>query len=168
MMRRLEAGELEPIFRVAESFDAFRDNPWFCLFRELDTRFPGSRFILTLRDELRWMDSVVNHFGRTDSDFRRWIYGVGSPIGNERVFLDRYCRHNREVRAYFEDRPDDLLVLPIEQGAGWPELCEFLDAPTPEQAFPYSNRRIHRRGIRGIIRRRLTRHRLRGEGDPKT
>lgn len=140
MMRYLHAGVFDPIFRVAERFDGFRDNPWYCLYREIDARFPGSRFVLTVRDPDRWLASVVNHFGRSESDFRRWIYGSGSPIGNEDVFRERFVRHGEEVEAHFAQRPDDLLVLSLEGGHGWAELCGFLGRPVPEAPFPHANR----------------------------
>ena len=69
---------------------------------------------------------------------RRWIYGLGTPRGNEATYLARYRRHNAEVREYFADR-NDLLVLDLERGHGWPELSAFLDAPVPEAPFPHLN-----------------------------
>ena len=36
-------------FELANKFDAFQDNPWPILYKELDRKFPGSKFILTLR-----------------------------------------------------------------------------------------------------------------------
>lgn len=162
MMDLLHRGELTPIFEVAEAFEGFEDNPWFCLFRELDVRFPGSRFILTERDEKAWLDSVVNHFGRSESDFRRWIYGVGSPVGNERTFLERYRRHNRDVVAHFANRPGDLLRMSFADGDGWAELCGFLGCAVPDRPFPHANRRHYPRGLRSRIRRWVSGWRGRG------
>ena len=62
---------------IASRFDAFNDNPWSVLFRELDAAFPGSRFILTLRAPDSWIDSVVRHFGDERTPMREWIYGAG-------------------------------------------------------------------------------------------
>ena len=63
--------------------DAFSDNPWPLLIRELDTEFPGAKFILTQRDPDRWLASMVRHFGDTPNDVTQWIYGVPFPKGNE-------------------------------------------------------------------------------------
>lgn len=153
MMEHLRRNELDPIFQAAERFDAFMDNPWFCLFREADRRFPGSRFVLTVRDPDHWLRSVVDHFGRSDSDFRRWIYGTGSPVGNEHTFLDRYRRHEREVRAHFAERADDLLVISLEDGDGWEALCAFLGHPVPPVAFPHLNRRAPASRLRRWLQR---------------
>jgi hypothetical protein len=137
MMRLLRAHELEPIMRVAERYDGFTDNPWFILFRELDQRFPGSKFILTVRDERRWLESAVRYFGETDSELREWIYGAGRPVGNEQRWLERYREHLTQVKAHFRDRPDDLLVVDWEQGGGWDDLEKFLGRPAPSRAFPH-------------------------------
>ena len=139
MMQLLYDHDLESIFAVADQYEAFQDNPWYILYEELDQRFAGSKFILTTRDENRWLQSVVNHFKRTESDFRMWIYDTGSPVGNEHLFVERYRRHNREVSAYFADRPEDLLVVNWEEGNGWAELCGFLQRNIPDSAFPHAN-----------------------------
>ncbi len=52
------------------------------------------------------------------------------------VFLERYRRHNREVREYFKDRPDDLLEMDMDSGQNWDELCRFLGKPVPACAYP--------------------------------
>lgn len=125
--------------RLARTHDAFQDNPWPLLYREMDREFPGSRFILTTRPTDKWIRSVVTHFGTQDTPMRRWIYGVGHPAGNEAIYIERYERHNREVLEYFADRPGDLLVLAITEGEGWEKLCPFLGVPVPNRPFPTAN-----------------------------
>jgi hypothetical protein len=122
-------------------FDAFQDNPWANLFREMDTQAPGSRFVLTVRPEQDWLRSVVGHFGPRSTPMREWIYGpgLGSPIGNESLYMARYRRHNREVLEHFGRRSDDLLMMDITSGDGWDELCSFLGRPVPDRPFPHSN-----------------------------
>lgn len=124
-------------FLIAEEYDAFQDNPWPVLFKEMDERYPGSKFILTLRPTAQWIRSVVRHFGPTSTPMREWIYGVGCPVGNEEIYVSRYERHNREVLDYFRHRPDDLLVLRITEGEGWQRLCPFLGKDIPGVDFPY-------------------------------
>lgn len=124
---------------VAE-YDAFQDNPWPLLFREMDARYPGSKFVLTLRSPESWIASMVAHFGSRETPMRRWIYGVGSPEGNEAVYLERYNGHNRDVLTHFTGRPDDLLVMELAGGDGWEKLCAFLGKPVPDAPFPHANR----------------------------
>ena len=127
----------EIAFGLLDDYDAFEDNPWPVLWRELDARRPGSRFILTIRPASAWVRSVVRFFGEKTTPMREWIYGAGSPVGSEDLYRARFERHNQEVVEYFRDRPGDLLVLRITEGEGWPELCSFLGRPLPEEPFPH-------------------------------
>jgi len=106
------------------------------IFRQLDERFPGSKFILTVRHPDAWIKSIVEHFGCKDTPMRQWIYGVGHPQGNEVIYLRRYEEHNRDVLAHFRDRPDDLLVMDITAGESWDTLCPFLGHGIPQPRFP--------------------------------
>jgi hypothetical protein len=135
-------------------YDAFQDNPWAQLFREMDRAAPGSRFVLTVRPEDAWLRSVVGHFGPRSTPMREWIYGPGhgSPLGNEELYLERYRRHNREVIEHFADRPDDLLVMDITRGDGWELLCPFLGREIPDAPFPHANSAT-RRSDAGPLRR---------------
>jgi hypothetical protein len=129
----------ELAFDLANRFDAFQDNPWPILYKELDRKFPGSKFILTLRPSDQWIRSVVNHFDEKETPMREWIYGIGRPKGNEDVYIRRYERHNREVLEYFKDRSEQLLVLNITAGEGWTKLCPFLGERIPGIGFPCAN-----------------------------
>jgi hypothetical protein len=127
-------------FDQVPNYDAFQDNPWPILFRELDAQFPGSKFIMTRRNSASWIRSVVKHFGSTGHPMQQWIYGVPYPKGNEQIFLDRYRRHEVEVIEYFADRPDDLLVIDIESDNLWAPLTQFLSLKAPTVPFPHANK----------------------------
>ncbi len=137
----LLAGNIDAALHQTLPFSALQDVPWNALFRELDRAFPGSRFILTVRDEDKWLKSAMRHFGSRDYDtpIFRYLYGKARISGNEQHYMERYRRHNREVQEYFQDRPDDLLVFNLEESPGWEPLCTFLDQPVPNCAFPHSN-----------------------------
>ncbi len=137
----LAAGRLEGALALAERHDAFEDNPWPLLFRELDQHFPGSRFVLTVRDPDDWLRSVLRHFGARRSAMRRYIYGHGAPLNHEVTYRERLLRHQREVLEYFAPRPSDLLVMDLRAGHGWEQLCPFLRLPIPTAPFPHLNRR---------------------------
>jgi hypothetical protein len=124
--------------RTAEA-DAFSDNPWPLLFRELDGAFPGAKFILTFRDPDAWLASMVRHFGDRESDVTQWIYGVPHVAGNEARCLQVYAGHNAAVRAHFAGRPNDFLELDFARGDGWLELWSFLGRPVPAKPFPHDN-----------------------------
>jgi hypothetical protein len=146
MVPELAKGNLQPAFDMADQFDAFENHPWPNLFREMDARYPGSKFILTLRDEESWIKSVVNHFGFVPDIMQKYTYGVGFPAGYEDLYLARYRQHNADVRAHFKDRPGDLLELNLIEDPSWDALCRFLDKPVPEKPFPYENKGSYSKG----------------------
>jgi hypothetical protein len=120
-------------------YAAFEDNPWPLLFRDLDAAFPGSRFILTVRDPQRWIRSAVNYFGVKSNATLDLIYGRKGFCfaGNEAVALERFERHNAEVLDYFHARPNDLLAWDLTSNPGWDTLCRFLECPRPRRPFPH-------------------------------
>jgi hypothetical protein len=132
------------VYRIADRliprFDAFQDNPWPVIYEYVDAHVAGAKFVLTLRDPEDWIRSQVRHFGRTTTPMREWIYGVGCPEGNEDVYLARYNAHNQAVTQYFQNRPDDLLVMDLKRGDGWEQLAPFLGLTPPSSPFPHENR----------------------------
>jgi hypothetical protein len=142
-------GALDPdiaknVYALADSlvkkYDAFQDNPWPVIYKYLDEKYPNSRFILTTRNPESWIKSQVRHFGRRETPMRKWIYGAGCPEGNEKIYIERFENHNKEVIDYFKDRPNDLLVLDLAKGDGWEKLCPFLRADIPNVPFPHANK----------------------------
>jgi hypothetical protein len=126
---------------LSREYEAFQDNPWPLLYREMDQLHPGSKFILTVRPAMSWIKSITSFFGSDETPMRGWIYGVASPRGNEETYLRRYNRHNEEVREYFRDRHCDFLEMDFSAGDGWERLCGFLGKPVPEKPFPHRNKR---------------------------
>ena len=128
--------------------DAFFDNPIPLLYRELDRRCPGSKFILTVRDEDSWLESCEflftekrEEYGFDESERIQEMHHAlyGQNHFTEDVFREAFRRHNRQVKEYFSDRPDDLLVIDIAQDEKWTALCPFLDVEHPNEPFPHSH-----------------------------
>lgn len=134
------------IYDLAEKYDAFQDNPWPLFYKELDKKYPGSKFILTLRPTDKWINSLTRHFGTKVTPMREWIYGAGfgCPVGNEQRYIGRYEQHNKEVIEYFKNRPNDLLIFNLTEGDGWMKLCPFLNEPLQDSPFPQENLAIER------------------------
>lgn len=83
-----------------------------------------------------------------ENEQRRILYGLPFPDVSDAQLLERYRRHNAEVRQYFSDRGDDLLEVDWSRGDGWNELCGFVGKPVPSIPFPHANRgRYAKRGI---------------------
>ena len=135
-------GDHEQLMSIAERHESCDDFPWPFLFREIDARFPGTRFILTRRrDPETWFGSICKHANRTGPlAYREWVYGHAMPHEHREHFVAIYEGHNEAVRDHFKDRPGDLLEVCWEEGDGWRELAEFLGTSVPERAFPHANR----------------------------
>ena len=157
LAEELLKGNVSPALEVAAPFPALQDVPWNALYRELDRAFPNSKFILTIRNEENWLKSAIRHFGERnyDTPIFQWLYGKGRIRGNEEVFLKRYQAHNMEVKSYFSDRPDNLLVFNLEDNPGWGPLCAFLGKSEPSAPFPHSNPNPKRLGFAIRLRRLL-------------
>ena len=134
-------GKLNPTtYRAIESATVFcklRGNPYVELVHWLHQ-------LLQLEDSD--LHRIVRHFGARSTPMRAWIYGQGrgSPLGNERAYIDRFVEHNRRVRTHFSARQHDLLVMDITAGDGWEALCPFLGREVPDIPFPRLNQRDER------------------------
>jgi|TARA_B110000046_G_scaffold185863_1_gene229963 hypothetical protein len=126
----------------ALKYDALEDNPWPIIYKELDQHIPNAKFIHTERSSEGWYSSVNNHVGDLVSPMHEWIYGRGKslPKDYKQNTIDVFEKHNNEVKAYFKNRPTDLLILNIREGEGWEKLCPFLGVDVPEVPFPHYNK----------------------------
>ncbi len=139
-------GDLSSVdLEVVDAFDALTDTPIPSFYRELDARFPNSKFILTVRDSDEWLKSCKKQFTQrfadvqTDAHKRLFIDLYGTDVFDEQRFASGYAKFVDGVRDYFKDRPRDLLTINIASGAGWDTLCRFLERPVPEIPFPKAN-----------------------------
>lgn len=143
------------------SYDAFADIPIAYCYRDLDKQYPGSKFILTVRNVDAWIKSCRWHFGRPyrpgrpkwwhDEEMGSWNdqmtdylnrlnYDVYKTIAfDEKLFRLAYARHLAEVSEYFSGREGDLLMIDITSGQGWEPICSFLGKPVPASDFPVEN-----------------------------
>ncbi|MDR9409546.1 MAG: sulfotransferase [Balneolaceae bacterium] len=120
-------------------FDCFQDTPWFMFYKELYEVHPNAYFILTVRPEENWIQSVVNHFGNRDnSPYHEWIYGHADPRTNEETYLQTYQEHNRSVKDFFKHK-SNFIVFNLKENDKWEKLCAFLGVPEPKISFPYVN-----------------------------
>lgn len=131
--------------QVLEQNEALTDTPIPSFYRELDERYPGAKFILTVRDMDGWLLSCKKQFTaklaekQNEAHNRLFMDLYGTAVFDEALFRGGYQRFVQGVLDHFKDRPQDLLVLDVAAGAGWNELCAFLGKPVPEIPFPKSN-----------------------------
>lgn len=128
-----------------ELYDAFTDNPYFTIWEEILRLYPDAKYILTFRDEDKWIESCTKYYkGRRIRPMRKWMYGAhADPSANEesrQAWLDRYRVHNHRTMARFEELGKELLIFNMTKGHGWGELCAFLGVETPLVEFPHRNK----------------------------
>jgi len=133
--------DYKKVLKIIDSFDAIEDTTWYIIYKELDKLLPGSKFILTIRDEQSWYKSVSRHIGDLRSAHHEWIYGKGKglPKDYKENTINVYNNHNKEVVEYFKNRPNDLLIIDFTKGDRWDKLCDFLDKDIPKELFPHAN-----------------------------
>jgi hypothetical protein len=130
-------------------FEGYADSPVPLFFREMDARFPGSRFIYTTRGRQSWLKSVRVLFrmkpewegtpdGRIYDAYHAASYGTADF--DAAAFGQGFDRHHAAVMRHFRDRPGDLLVLDSAEPRPWEKLCPFLGKPVPERPYPHTNR----------------------------
>ena len=125
-------------------FDAYTHTPLAALYKELDERFPNSKFILTVRANREgWLNSCEKLFGliakQSEASIKVLMRTYGTNVFDREVFNAAYERHIENVMEYFKDRHDDLLILDITSGEGFEKLCPFLGKPILNQPMPRRN-----------------------------
>jgi len=153
---------------IIREYDGFTDNPVQLLYKELDKKYPNSKFIFTLRDEASWLKSIEWLFTigavkfkkakELFSEFHLQFYGTLEF--EEKSFRDKFRIYNQGVLDYFMGRPEDLLTINIQKGDGFEKLCPFLGKPVPhEECFPHRNKhegawKAYGRKLFGVARRK--------------
>ncbi|CAA9244732.1 MAG: hypothetical protein AVDCRST_MAG76-1970 [uncultured Acidimicrobiales bacterium] len=127
---------------IGDDYDAYSDIETLSKSFDLaDVQYPGSRFILTVRDVEVWLDSRRRHVERNQRQKAEGTYaGAGSSL---RIDVDAWRRewdeHVGRVLSHFTSRPDDLLVMDVTAGDGYERLAPFLDRQVPPTPFPREN-----------------------------
>ncbi|WP_347835069.1 sulfotransferase [Gracilibacillus sp. JCM 18860] len=160
--------DFESIVNYCNTAEVFQDVPfsWPDTYKHIDKAFPGSKFILTERDSSeQWYNSITKFHSKKFADGKRiptkkdlinatyifkgqpWlvhkhIYGITDEnTYDKEIMIRNYEKHNAEVKEYFKDRPDDLLVINISQKDAFKKFCEFLKIESPPyNDFPWENK----------------------------
>ena len=122
------------------SIEAFSDIEALSLnFDLLDRQYPGSRFVMTTRDEDDWIRSRVRHVERNIRRRAEGEYHGNFLEVDEPAWRALWRSHHERVERYFGGR-DDLLVVDLTANPEWDALCRFLGVSVPAQPFPWINR----------------------------
>ena len=160
--------DFKPIIKFCKSAQAFQDSPFSLpdTFIALDQAFPGSKFILTVRDdEHQWYRSITRFHSKlwgagdgvppTKTQLKAAVsFYKGRPWDvnqavfqapeddpyNESVFKKFYADYNHSVTNYFYGRPNDLLVLNVAEDGAYKQFVDFMGVQSSADAFPWENR----------------------------
>lgn len=151
------------LFKFIMTGEAFQDIPFSVpnIYRILDKEFPGSKFVLTVRDdENQWYDSITRFHGKlfsngniaTSTDIlmdKTIYYGwrlkvikflFGDKLYNEEIYKEVYLNHLNEVSEYFKDRQNDLLIINVNNDYDYVKLSKFLGMNPLRKSFPWKNK----------------------------
>lgn len=122
---------INEIYKIADKFEFFEDWPWPLIFKKLYTKYPKSKFILTIRkNEEEWFDSLLRHSKRNPSTKQRLeIYGHYDPNETNKIdHITFYNNHNTDVLNFFkENNPDRLLILSTDDSNKEEKIYNFID-----------------------------------------
>lgn len=142
-------------FPHLEHYDGITDITVAPYYEELDQAWPGSKFVLTVREEESWLHSCRNHWARfsrcseaneeitTSLRIHQFLRAAvyASHDFDESRFRRVYRHHTEKVTSYFRGRDNDFLVLDIAAGEGYERLAPFLGVPVPDQPFPHRSKK---------------------------
>lgn len=135
---------LEGLYQCAGEHDSFEDHPWMWHYKELASRYPDAKFVLTTRESgERWLDSALHHAQRVGPAGRLVFEHYMPGVTTDRI----HDTHRKRVLQFFSNRPDRLLEVCWERDPSWNRLCEFIGKPIPNIPFPHENRRPEENGI---------------------
>jgi len=151
-----------------ETFDGFQatvDWPGGYFFERLAARYPEAKVVLSVRDERRWAESMLEtvwavrkggsltHLlsdarAHVDADWAAFLSmidgllweGAGTFAGasaRPQDLIDAAAAHRDRVEMVIE--PGRLLVWDVREG--WGPLCRFLELPEPDVELPHINDR---------------------------
>ncbi|MEQ9544769.1 MAG: sulfotransferase [Marinobacter sp.] len=160
--------DFKPIIEYCKTAQAFQDSPFSFpeTFKSVDQAFPGSKFILTVRDdEDQWYGSITRFHSKlwgdgdgTPPTQRQLKEAVNSYKGrpwdvnqalfktprndpyNEEILKTFYLDYNKSVMDYFSGRSDDFLVLNVAEAGAYKRFVDFLGVESDSSEFPWENR----------------------------
>jgi len=158
--------DFKKIIRYCRSAQAFQDLPFSLpyTYMILDNAFPGSKFILTERDnDEQWYNSLVKFHSKkftnsgelpTKEDLQNASYREpGFAWKVNRILYDSeeddlynkvqlqasYNNHNAQVKDYFRHK-DNLLVINVSKAEDYNRFCNFLSLTPQMKTFPWENK----------------------------
>jgi hypothetical protein len=138
--------------KTFEMADAVSDAPCFSDYPHLDKLFHNSKFIYLTREMDKWLPSITMLLGKMAQrldpktgvfhpilkrSFHR-TFSVDLPLSQSEL-TECYQRHEKGVRAYFENR-DDFLSIDVSEPDSLLKMSQFLGLSAKDDtSFPKLN-----------------------------
>lgn len=159
--------DFKRLIRYCRTAEFFQDVPFSYpyTFIAMDQAFPGSKFILTVRNNAeQWYNSLIRFHGKlwgngnvppTTEDLKNATYiEKGRPYRNrflvhdvpeddpykKDVMIAYYHNHNNMVMDYFRHRSQDLLIINLKNPQDYLRFCEFIGQKPEREGFPWENK----------------------------
>ena len=152
--------------RYCRTAQVFQDAPFSCpgTYKHMDRAFPGSKFILTVRDDAdQWYRSLTRFHAKkfglngrvpTYEDLEKANYVSPTYMLNgmrlhgttrenpydEAILKLHYDSYNAGVIEYFKGREEDLLVINVSQEGSYQSFTDFIGVESSASEFPWENR----------------------------
>ncbi|MFC0876135.1 sulfotransferase [Saccharicrinis sp. FJH2] len=167
LLENWQKRDFRKLYRLCKTAQAFQDAPFSFpdTYKFLDRKFPGSKFILTIRDNPeQWYNSITRFHSKLWADGKRiptkedlmnanYIFKGRPWIGNRALFntpendpykkeelINYYNQHNEDVLDYFKNRDGDLLVINVAERKSYINLCNFIGIKPIRDSFPWENK----------------------------
>ena len=145
--------------------EAFQDVPFSLPFIWviLQKHFPKAKFILTIRNEDMWYNSITNfHSNKFTNGLRipdkkdlelasyryigyMWDYNRAAfdtpedDIYKKDILIENYNRHNKNIKSYFKNDPN-FITIDVSVKKDYENLCIFLGKEPQRSCFPHENK----------------------------
>jgi hypothetical protein len=138
--------------RLLEGYEATVDWPACHFYQELADYYPKAKVLLSVRDPTSWFESmsattlgVIRKRMQTSKAGQSRNLGIelvvnaafGGKIDDAEHAIRIFNQHTKAVVNAID--PNRLLIYDVREG--WEPLCQFLDKPVPDIAFPRVNSR---------------------------
>lgn len=153
------------IISFCKTAEAFQDAPfsWPYTWVILHEHFPYAKFILTIRNEEDWYNSITKFHTKLFSkenkmpnkedlqnanyrykgfvwDANRAVWKTPEDdIYNKKIMIENYNRHNNDVLHFFKDNPN-FIVIDLSDKNSYSQLCSFLNKKPISKTFPHLNK----------------------------
>jgi hypothetical protein len=163
VFNKLIKEDYSDLFELITTAEAFQDIPFSfpLVYEVLDEKFPGSKFILTVRDSPeQWFNSLTKFHSKIwgegelptpakleETDFSdstnpreilEHIFGTAEYKASQ--YQEVYKKHIIDVQEYFKNRPGQLIIINVSNEKDYSRMCGFLEVEELRSSFSWENR----------------------------